>query len=450
MTAVTEVTLVAGTALVVVLLGVSAFFSGSEIALFSLAPHRVGSLRESTDPRARTLARLREDPHRLLVTILVGNNLVNITMTSVATALLVASLGTGAAVPVATLLMAGLVLVFGEIAPKSYGVANAESLSLSVARPVSTAQTVLYPLVVLFDGLAGVVNRITGGERGIETPYVTREDLSALLRTGEAVGAIDEGEREMVEGVFDLSSTRAREVMVPRVDVVAVDVSASLDEVLEICSDRRLTRLPVYRGTLDHVVGIADIRDVERAAREGSSLEAVLHPTIQVPDTREIDDLLTEMQAERIPMVIVRDEFGETEGILTVEDILEEIVGEIFEVGEERRIRRTDTGLVVRGDVTVGEVNDALDVHLPREGEFETVAGLINAELGRIGDIGDRVAVDDVTLVVDRVEGNRIRRVQVVHESRDGSAADADVDLNRDRDADRGRGPDSDSDADAG
>jgi CBS domain containing-hemolysin-like protein len=412
----TPTALVAGGVVIVVLLGVSAFFSGSEIAIFSLERHQLSVLLETegdVDPRAVVLERLREDPHRLLVTILVGNNMVNIAMASIASVLLAATLSPELAVLATTLGMSALVLVFGEITPKSYGVANAERLALRVAGPLQTVERVLFPLVVLFDVVSRGLNRFTGGGSDIERPYVTREEITALLRTGERVGAIDEAEHEMVEGVFDLGSTSAREVMVPRVNVIAVDVETPLDEVIEVCATNRLTRVPVYQGTLDHVVGIADIRDAERARREGKTLDDVLLPSLQVPEGREIDDLLAEMQAERVTMVIVRDEFGETEGILTVEDILEEIVGEIFEVGEERLIRPTTDGLVVKGEVTVGEVNDALGVELTTEGEFETVAGLINAELGRIGDVGDRVVVDDVALDVERVDGHRIRRVRV-------------------------------------
>jgi CBS domain containing-hemolysin-like protein len=309
--------------------------------------------------------------------------------------------------------MSFLVLIVGEITPKSYGVANSESLSLSVAGTIARVQQVLYPVVVVFDVLSRGINRLTGGGQEIEKPYVTREQIEDLLETGERAGDIAESEREMVQGVFDLSHTRAKEIMVPRVNVVAVDVTSSLESVLDTCADRRVTRLPVYDGTLDRIVGIADIRDVERAIRQELSLREIVTEPLQVPDTIEIDDLLSEMQAERVSMAVVRDEFGEMEGVLTVEDILEEIVGEIFEVGEERLIRPTADGLLVKGEATVDEVNDALGTEVPTAGDFETVAGLVNAELGRLGDVGDRIEIDGVELTVESVDGTRIRRVRV-------------------------------------
>ncbi|MFC5368444.1 hemolysin family protein [Salinirubrum litoreum] len=422
-----DATTLVGLLAIVVLLGLSAFFSASEIAIFSLERHRLTALVSSEDPRAGTLGRLRENPHRLLVTILVGNNVVNIAMASIATLVLTRLLGPGPGVAASTLGMSFLVLIVGEITPKSYGVANSESLSLSVAGTIARVQQVLYPVVVVFDVISRGINRLTGGGQEIEKPYVTRDQIEDLLETGERVGDIDESEREMVQGVFDLSHTRAKEIMVPRVNVVAVDATSSLESVLDTCAERRVTRLPVYDGTLDQIVGIADIRDVERAIRQGLSLREIVTEPLQVPDTIEIDDLLSEMQAERVSMAIVRDEFGEMEGVLTVEDILEEIVGEIFEVGEERLIRPTADGLLVKGEATVDEVNDALGTDVPTAGDFETVAGLVNAELGRLGDVGDRIEIDGVTFTVESVDGTRIRRVRV-HRLANGPPRDTESD----------------------
>jgi CBS domain containing-hemolysin-like protein len=408
-----DTTLLAGAGLVAALLCLSAFFSASEIALFSLPDHRVAAVAERSDPSATALVALLEEPHRLLVTVLVGNNVVNVAMTSVATVLLSLTLGAGVGVTVATVGMSALVLVVGEITPKSYGVANAETLSLRVARPLTAVGRLLSPLVFVFEGVSRLVNRATGGSSDIERPYLRREDIADLLRTSEAAGAIGADERRMVTGVFDLSTTPARAVMVPRGDVVAVDAGTSLPDVVATLADAGVTRAPVYEGTLDTVVGVVDIRDAERAARDGGSLSAVLRPVLQAPDSREIDELLAEMREADSPLAVVRDEFGETEGVVTVEDIVAEIVGDVAGAGQRRRIRPADGGAVVDGDVTVADLGEMLGVSLPRDGSFATVAGLVNDRLGRVGEAGDVVRVAGLALTVVGVAGRRVETVRV-------------------------------------
>jgi CBS domain containing-hemolysin-like protein len=399
---------------IALLLCISAFFSASEIAVFSLERHRITALRDGGDKRGAILARLREDPHRLLVTILVGNNVVNISMASIATVAVVSIFGAGIGVTIATVVMSVLILLIGEIAPKSYGVANAERTALGFARPLSVLQRLLYPIVVVFEWISTRINVLTGSET-VDRPELTRPELERLVATGERVGAIGPSEREMVEGIFELESTTAREVMVPRPNVTAVDRTTPLTDIVGLCATERLTRVPVYEGSLDNVVGVVDIRDAERALRDGLTLSDVMLTPLIVPDTQRIDTLLAEMQAQRQPLVVVVDEYGEMEGVITIEDILEEIVGEIVEIGEERVIRTTADGLVVNGEVTVGELNDLLGVDLPRHGDYETVAGLVNTQLGRLGEAGDLVEFDSVgiTITVEAVERNRIRRVTV-------------------------------------
>lgn len=401
-------------AIIVGLLCLSAFFSASEIAVFSLERHRIAILRDADDPRGRILSRLREDPHRLLVTILVGNNVINISMASLATLVMVATFGPGSGVTIATAVMSVLILIFGEIAPKSYGVANAERTALWFARPLAVLQTLLYPIVVVFEWVSDRINAVTGSET-VDRPELTRAELERLVSTGERVGAIGAGEREMVEGVFDLEDTSAREVMIPRPNVIAVPSDTPLDDIVGRCAEERLTRIPIYKGSLDNIVGVVDIRDAERGLRRNQTIDAVMTDPLVVPDSQRVDTLLTEMQVEGQPFAVVVDEYGGTVGIVTIEDILEGIVGEIVTVGEGPLMRPTDDGLVVNGEVTVGDINRFLDVDLPRHGEYETVAGLINARLGRLGEVGDIVEFPKrgITLTVKAIDRNRIRRVLV-------------------------------------
>jgi CBS domain containing-hemolysin-like protein len=429
---------VAGVAAIVVLIGLSAFFSSSEIAMFSLARHRVESMVEEGVPGAGAVAELKSDPHRLLVTILVGNNIVNIAMSSIATGLFAIYLSRGQAVLAATFGITTLVLLFGESAPKSYAVEHTESWALSIARPLQLAELVLLPLVVLFDRLTRIVNRVTGGQTAIEQTYVTRDEIQNIIRTGEREGVIDEEEREMLQRIFHFNNTIAKEVMTPRLDMTAVSRDATLDEAIETCVQSDHVRVPVYDGNLDNVVGIVNLRDLVRERDYGAgdvALDDLVEPTLHVPESKNVDELLTEIQRERMQMVIVIDEFGTTEGLITLEDMLEEIVGDILEDDEEEPFERQDDGSwLVRADVNVDDVNEELDIDLPEGEEFETLAGFIFNRAGRLVEQGETIDYENVRIHVGEVDNTRIMRARVevaderaAAEAGDGEREDVDA-----------------------
>ncbi|WP_153952419.1 hemolysin family protein [Halosegnis longus] len=407
-----------GIAVICVLIVFSAFFSSSEIALFSLASHRIETLAEEGTPGADTLKELRDDPHRLLITILVGNNIVNIAMSSIATGVFALYLSQGQAVAVATFGITAVVLLFGESAPKSYAVENTESWSLRVARPLKVAEYVLYPLIIIFDHLTRLVNKVTGGRSAIETSYVTREEIRDIIETGEREGVIEEDEREMFQRVFRFNNTIAKEVMTPRLDMTAVPVDAAAEEAIETCIQSGHARLPVYEGSLDNVVGVVHIRDLVRdldyGENEDLDLEQVIEPTLHVPESKNVDELLKEMRQNRMPLVVVIDEFGTTEGLLTMEDLTEEIVGEILEGEEDEPIEFVDDDTaIVRGEVNIEDVNDRLEIELPEGQEFETIAGFIFNRAGRLVEEGETIEFDNVEIRVESVENTRIMKARV-------------------------------------
>jgi CBS domain containing-hemolysin-like protein len=406
-----------GVLLVVTLTAVSAFFSSAEIAVFSLEDHRV----ETMEGRGvEALQRLRADPHRLLVTILVGNNFVNVAIAAVSTSLLARALPAGEAAVVSTLLIGTVVLVFGEIVPKSYGVANAESWSRRIAGPVVLLQRLLYPVVAVFDGVTGAMSALLGGGRDIERPYVTREDIAAMVETAERLGVIEADEQALIERVLAFSGTTVADVMVPRSDVVAVDADRTVGDALGTCLDARVTRAPVYRGSLDEVVGHVDVRDLARAD-PSAPIDDLLLPVIHVFESRRVDETLAAMQIGRIELAVVFDEFGAVEGLVTAEDIVEELVGDILDVGERRRVIPLPDGRVsARGIATVGAVNAALDRPALPGDDAETVAGLLVDTLGRPPDPGERVAFDDALVIVEAVEDNRVRKVVVERRGDEG------------------------------
>jgi CBS domain containing-hemolysin-like protein len=421
---------------ILLLLALSAFFSSSEIAMFSLANHRVDALVNEGRPGARLLKSLKADPHRLLVTILVGNNLVNIAMSSIATGLLAFLLGNQSqAVLIATFGITALVLLFGESAPKSYAVDNTESWALRISRPLKLAEWLLLPLVVLFDYLTRTVNKVTGGRSAIEDSYVTRQEIRDIIETGEREGVLEEDEREMLQRTLRFNRTIVKEVMTPRLDMTAVPKDATIEEAIETCIQSNHERLPVYDGELDNILGVVHINDLVRDNHYGNGtgsieLDDVIEPTLHVPETKNVDELLTEMREQRLNMVIVIDEFGTTEGLVTMEDLVEEIVGEILEGGEEEPIEFVDDDTAfLKGEVNIDEANDKLDIDLPEGEEFETIAGFIFNRAGRLVEQGEVIEYDGLEIRVEQVENTRILKSRITgleayHEQMETTTAD--------------------------
>src|SRR6056297_1083689 len=431
-----SVVTILGALALVGLVGLSAFFSSSEIALFSIPKHRVEGMAEDGIPGAERVKALKEDPHRLLVTILVGNNIVNIAMSSIATAILGLYLGGLTAVTVATLGITAVVLLFGESAPKSYAVENTESWSIRVARPLKVAEKLMFPLVVLFDYLTRQINRLTGSTGAIETPYVTRDEIQEMIESGEREGVLEEEEHEMLQRIFRFNNTTVKEVVAPRLVMPAVPKDADIDEAIETCIQSGHARVPVYEGSLDNVQGVVHIRDLVRDLNYGESsddeleLGDLIQPTLHVPESKNVDELLSEMRENRMHMALVIDEFGTTEGLVTMEDMIEEIVGEILEGGEEQPIEAIDDDTVlVRGEVNIEDVNEALGIDLPEGEEFETIAGFIFNRAGRLVEEGETFRFENVELTVEHVENTRIMkaRLQKPEDSdSDGGSATAD------------------------
>jgi CBS domain containing-hemolysin-like protein len=408
---------VAGLVAIVFLIALSAFFSSSEIAMFSLAKHRIDSMVEEGVPGSETVSDLKSNPHRLLITILVGNNIVNIAMSSIATAIVGYYFAPGTAVLVATFGITTLVLLFGESAPKSYAVENTESWALRIAKPLKYSEYVLLPLVVLFDYLTRVINKVTGGRSAIETSYITRDEIQDLIETGEREGVIEEEEREMLDRIFRFNSTIAKEVMTPRLDMTAVSKDATIDEAIETCVQSDHERVPVYDGNLDNIIGIVNVRDLVREKHYGEGREEltdIVQPTLHVPESKNVDELLAEIQDNRLQMVIVIDEFGTTEGLITLEDMVEEIVGDILEDDEEEAFEFVDDDTcLVRGEVNIDEVNEILDLELPEGEEFETLAGFIFNRAGRLVEEGEEITYDGVTIRIEQVDNTRIMKARI-------------------------------------
>ncbi|WP_138007263.1 hemolysin family protein [Halalkalirubrum salinum] len=402
-----------GAAAIVALTAISGFFSSSELAVFSIARHRIDALVAAETPGSDSLAALKENPHRFLVTVLVSNNVANIAAASVATAVFVQFLPASQAATGATVFTSVFVIVLGEIAPKSYAVAHAEKHALRVARPIVVIQRVLRPLLFIFEVATNAVNRLTGGESGFES-YLSREEIETIVLSGEETGVLDSDEGALIRRVLDLEETVVRAVMVPRTEMVAVSIETTPEEAIERFRQRGVTRMPVYKETHDTILGMLDIRDALDAAEDGRAISEIITDVPVVPASKPIDELLAEMQTEATQMAIVVDEFGTVVGLVTREDVIEEIVGEIFDRGEINPVTpRSDGTAVVAGNATIAYTNQILKHDLPTEGPFETVSGLLNHHLGRIPEEGDRIELSGVRIVVLDTAATRVRRVRI-------------------------------------
>lgn len=404
-----------------VLFLLSAFFSGSETAYLAVSRAKIRKLAKDGDPRAQVLLHLIEHPNRVIVTILVGNNLVNITAASLATSLAIEAFGSKG-IGIATGVVTLIVLIFGEITPKSYSATNAEKVALFVARPIYLLMKLLAPLVLLLSKFAKLLVKSFGGEVKLG-PFITEEELKMLVEVGEEVGAIEKEEKEMISGIFEFGDTDVKEIMVPRIDMKCIEAGESIETARKLILETGHSRIPVYEGSIDNIIGILYAKDLLKylnsKGAKPKSLREIIRPAYFVPETKKLDDLLREFQQNRVQIAIVVDEYGGTAGMVTLEDILEEIVGEIkdeYDIAEEEPLERIDEKqAIVDARMSIHDVNEALDINLPEE-EFDTIGGLVFNTIGRIPSPGDEVEIDGVKLRVEKMRGRRIMKVRVIRE----------------------------------
>ncbi len=401
------------------LLIASGFFSGSEIALFRLSrSRRQQMVEEEKGTAAHLVDRMMKNPDRALITILVGNNLVNIAAAAIATSLALSMFG-NQGVAIATGVMTLLVLVFGEIIPKAYASRFSSKVSLRASPLLRVIQVVLFPVVWVFEQMTQVVFRMFGARHGEQT-FSSTEEIRTMIAMGEEEGVLEEEEREMLHSVIDFGELMAKEVMVPRTDMIALASDVTVNEAVQQSVDSGFSRLPVFDGDVDNVVGVVFAKDLlaHLAAGKGDvRVTEIKRDALFVPETNTLDDVLRELQEKRIHMALVVDEYGGTSGLVTMEDLLEEIVGEIFDEYDLRReaVRIIDdTTAVVDARVHVDDVNDKFDTAIPENEVFETVAGFVFHNLGRIPKEGETFEAHGLRVTVEKAINRRILRVRIV------------------------------------
>jgi CBS domain containing-hemolysin-like protein len=404
---------------------VAAAASGTETALTSVGRLRVRFLAEQGSKAAGILQRLRADPNRYLSTVLFTNTLALI-VASTATTLLTDSLFISWNVPtefhlwlalLVSFFLSVILLIAAEVTPKTLAIRYAERVALAAAGPVDRLATALGPVLW---AVTFVSRALTGG-RAARAPYLTEQELLTLLHVSEEQGVIEEQEHQMIHGIIEIGDKTVREIMVPRTDIVAVEKHATLKDIVKVFKEHRHTRLPVYDGDIDHVAGLLHTKDLllyfTLSTTQEFDIEKILRPIKFTPEQKKVDELLHEMRTDKVHMMIVLDEYGGTAGLVSLEDLLEEIVGEIRDeydsAEEEQLIVLNDHEARVDARFPLEELNSRLGLAIEESGDYDSVGGYVHAQLGHIANAGDSFKGGRATWTVEKVKGRRIEWVKL-------------------------------------
>ena len=421
----------AGLVATLVLVAAHGLLAAAKSAFASARRGRLRQMAEGGAPRAALAAQVADDASRMLGTLYLGKALLAAMSSAVAALTLVAPLGaalgasglpqgwsSALSLTIVVGSLAATMLVLGRLVPESVAAAEPEQWTLALVWLVRALEIVLWPAVRVMVWLSNRLASPFGGVPFSGTSLITEEEIRMLVDAGEEEGIIEEDEKAMIYSIFEFGDTLAREVMVPRIDIVALDADTPLQEAVDTIIAAGHSRVPVYDGTVDHVLGLLYAKDVLVHLRDGGerpALRDMLRPAYFVPETKKVDDLLREMQRLRVHLAVVVDEYGGTAGVVTVEDILEEIVGEIQDEydAEEPVFQLVHEGeYVLDARMHLDDVNDLLGVELPTE-VSDTLGGLIYSSLGKVPAAGERLHIDGLQIEVLTVTGRRIRKVRV-------------------------------------
>ncbi len=402
--------------LILLLFG-SAFFSSAETSMTTVNKIRIRSLAEEGDKRAQLVLKITDNPSQMLSAILIGNNIVNLSASSLTTTIAY-NLG-GSAVAIATGIITVLILIFGEITPKTMASINAEKMALSYAYPIHFVMIIVKPISIVINALSRCVFFILHVNPNKRSDAMTETELRTIVDVSHEDGIIEEKEKEMIYNVFDLGDAEAKDVMVPRVHMIFADIESSYHELLEIFRENKFTRLPVYEESTDNVIGTINMKDLLLYNNTKEfHIRDILREAYFTHEHKSISELLVEMRQAALNIAIVLDEYGETAGLITLEDILEEIVGEIhdeYDENEEESFYKeiNEHEFIVEGSVNLDDLNDRIDLELESE-DYDSLGGYIIEKLDRLPDEKDELILENgIRMVVDSLDKNRIEKVHI-------------------------------------
>lgn len=404
--------------IVLILLMLSAFFSSAETALTTVNKVRVRTLAENGDKRAAMVASVIENPGKMLSTILIGNNIVNLSASSLMTTLALRAFGS-AAVGIATGVLTLLILVFGEITPKTMSTMYAEQISFAYAGAIHVLMVILTPVIFIVNKLSRGVLFVLHVDLNKKQDPMTEDELRTIVEVSHEEGVIESEEKKMINNVFDFGDAVAKDVMVPRIDMTMVDVNASFSELMTLFQEERFTRIPVYEENTDNVIGIVNMKDFilfDHDKEKNFSVRDYLREPLYTYEYKKTAELMLEMRKTFNNIAIVLDEYGATAGLITLEDMLEEIVGEIrdeYDQDEEDDVKKIAADeYLVNGSAKLDDLNDRLGLSLESE-DYDSIGGLVIGRLDHLPEEGEEVDCENLHLKVEKMDKNRIEKVRI-------------------------------------
>jgi len=425
---------------ILLLIGINAFFAASEMAIVSIRQSKLKPLIEEGNKAAKIVDNFIEEPSKLLATIQVGITFAGFFASALSAKTLavylaevlkksnlaiISTYADSFSFIFITMLMAYITLVLGELVPKRMALQWSDKVALAVAKPILFLSKIAFPIVKLLTFSTNFIVKMFGGSAENNSSQITEEEIRLMINVGEERGIIRETETEMINSIFEFDDTVVKEVMTPRTDIAAININASLEEIMEVIVEEHFSRIPVYEDTIDNIVGLLYVKDLFGMMKYGKefkvSLKDIIRPAYFVPEYKKIDELFKEMQKSKTHIAIVIDEYGGTAGLITIEDLLEEIVGNIFDEYDDVVLeyeQLDDNTYLINGMLSIDEVNDIMHTELPEdELEFDTISGMVLSLSGKMPEVGDEVEFDGVQFRIEEVDDKRITKIKVKKQS---------------------------------
>ena len=396
------------------LLILSAFFSGTETAYFHIRKHR-----KETPEKIKSVL---ESPQRLLVSLLTGNTIVNVSIASLAAYITAGfaddyTWSKSTLILMEVLVVSVVVLIFGEILPKMIAIKYSKEYALKMYTPLKIMMFILSPIAQGFNAITSVVIKIIPFRK--EKIFDSEEELKILAELGEEEGTLQEEESDMIQSIFDFKEKTVGEIITPRVDIVSLKSDESIDKAMDIIGERQFSKIPIYKDTIDNIKGILYAKDIIpylMGSRPNVNLQTLARQPFFVPETKPIDDLMEEFKLRKTSIAIVVDEWGGTEGLVTLEDVVEEVMGEIrdpYDQEESNVLKQADGSFIVDGSITIYDLEEETDIEFPEDRDYDTLGGFILDILTDIPQTGEQVEFNDMVFTVQTVENNRIGKIKI-------------------------------------